>query len=58
MTRRIDPPGDEVKRTMSVDGQRFLFASKRDHDVDRDTLHRDGTGVTSLTDTQGFEGVL
>jgi TolB protein len=49
-------PGYNAEATISSDGSRIVFTSSRDGDLDIYTMHQDGTAVTRLTNTTGYDG--
>jgi Tol biopolymer transport system component len=55
--RRItDNPGYDAEATVSPDGERIIFTSLRDGDLDLYTMRPDGTDVVRLTDELGYDG--
>ena len=51
LTRLTDTPGYDAEATLSPDGERIVFTSMRDGDLDLYSMNIDGTGVQRLTDT-------
>lgn len=55
--RRItDHPGYDAEATVSPDGERIIFTSLRDADLDLYTMAPDGTDVVRITDQLGYDG--
>src|SRR5262245_3813670 len=49
-------PGYNAEATLSADGQKIVFTSSRDGDLEIYSMNADGTGVTRLTHTLGYDG--
>ena len=49
-------PGYDAEATISPDGQRIVFTSVRDGDLEIYTMNIDGTGVRRLTNDPGYDG--
>ncbi|HEX9793089.1 MAG TPA: hypothetical protein VGC54_03820 [Planctomycetota bacterium] len=49
-------PGYDAEATVSPDGRRIVFTSRRDGDLEIYAMNADGSGVTQLTDTLGYDG--
>ena len=56
LTRVTDSPGYDAEATVSPDGQRIIFTSLRDGDLDLYTMRSDGSGLTRITDELGYDG--
>ncbi len=56
LTRLTDSPGYDAEATLSPDGERIVFTSMRDGDLDLYSMNIDGSGVQRLTDTLGYDG--
>jgi len=56
LTRLTDTPGYDAEATLSPDGEKIVFTSMRDGDLDLYSMNIDGTGVKRLTDTLGYDG--
>ncbi len=51
-----DTPGYDAEATFSPLGNRIVFTSDRDGDLDLYTMAPDGSDVKRLTDTEGYDG--
>ena len=51
-----DTPGYDAEATLSPDGEKIVFTSMRDGDLDLYSMNIDGSGVQRLTDTLGYDG--
>lgn len=49
-------PGYDAEATVSPDGQKIVFTSMRDGDLDIYTMDADGSNVRRLTSTLGYDG--
>jgi len=49
-------PGYDAEATVSPDGQRIVFTSRRAGDLDIYVMNADGTGIQQLTDELGYDG--
>ena len=49
-------PGYNAEATLSADGEKIVFTSSRDGDLEIYTMNADGTGVRRLTHTPGYDG--
>ena len=56
LTRLTDTPGYDAEATLSPDGEKIVFTSMRDGDLDLYSMNIDGSGVQRLTDTLGYDG--
>lgn len=56
LTRLTDTPGYDAEATLSPDGEKIVFTSMRDGDLDLYSMNVDGSGVQRLTDTLGYDG--
>ena len=56
LVRLTDSPGYDAEATVSPKGDRMVFTSSRDGDLDLYTMAIDGTGVKRLTDAVGYDG--
>ncbi len=56
LVRLTDNPGYDAEATVSPRGDRIVFTSTRDGDLDIYTMKLDGTDVRRLTDTLGYDG--
>jgi Tol biopolymer transport system component len=54
--RLTDTPGYDAEATVSTDGERIIFTSVRDGDLDLYTMNADGGDVRRITDTLGYDG--
>jgi TolB protein len=54
--RITDSPGYDAEATVSPKGDRIVFTSSRDGDLDVYTMKLDGTDVKRLTDEVGYDG--
>jgi Tol biopolymer transport system component len=51
-----DTPGYDAEATVSPAGDKIVFTSVRDGDLEIYTMNLDGTDVKRLTDTPGYDG--
>lgn len=51
-----DTPGYDAEATLSPRGDRMIFTSMRDGDLDLYTMNLDGTDVQRITDRIGYDG--
>lgn len=49
-------PGYDAEATISPDGQRIVFTSDRDGDLEIYVMNADGSGITRLTHEPGYDG--
>jgi len=56
LVRLTDTPGYDAEATISPLGDRIVFTSMRDGDLDIYTMNLDGSDVRRLTDTLGYDG--
>jgi len=56
LVRLTDDPGYDAEATVSPAGDRVVFTSTRDGDLDIYTMKLDGTDVRRLTDALGYDG--
>jgi len=56
LRRLTDSPGYDAEATVSPKGDRIVFTSSRDGDLDVYTMAIDGTDVKRLTDEVGYDG--
>ncbi len=56
LIRYTDTPGYDAEATVSPRGDKIVFTSMRDGDLDIYTMNVDGTGVKRLTDQLGYDG--
>ena len=56
LVRLTDDPGYDAEATVSPKGDRMVFTSSRDGDLDLYTMALDGTDVKRLTDAVGYDG--
>ena len=49
-------PGYNAEATLSVDGKKIVFTSRREGDLDIYTMNADGSGVKRLTHELGYDG--
>jgi len=54
--RLTDTPGYDAEATVSPLGDRIVFTSMRDGDLDIYSMNLDGSGVVRLTDQLGYDG--
>lgn len=54
--RLTDTKGYDAEATVSPKGDRIVFTSTRNGDLDLYTMNIDGTGVTQITDEPGYDG--
>jgi TolB protein len=54
--RLTDTPGYDAEATVSPDGQRIVFTSLRDGDLNIYSMQTDGSDVRQLTDQLGYDG--
>ena len=51
-----DAPGYDAEATITLDGKKIVFTSKRDGDLDIYTMDANGKNVRRLTDELGYDG--
>lgn len=56
LTRLTDTPGYDAEATLSPQGDRMIFTSTRDGDLDLYTMALDGSDVRRVTDRVGYDG--
>ena len=56
LTQLTDTPGYDAEATLSPDGERVVFTSMRDGDLELYSMNTDGSGVQRLTHTLGYDG--
>ncbi len=56
VTRLTDAPGYDAEATISTDGQRIVFTSARDGDLELYSMAADGSDARRLTFTPGYDG--
>jgi Tol biopolymer transport system component len=56
LRRLTDTPGYDAEATVSPRGDRIVFTSTRDGDIDLYSMKPDGTDVRRLTDRAGYDG--
>ena len=56
LTRLTDTPGYDAEATLSPDGERIVFTSMRDGDLELYSMNTDGSEVQRLTHTLGYDG--
>ena len=56
LTKLTDTPGYDAEATISPMGDRIVFTSTRDGDLDIYTMNLDGSDVQRLTDAVGYDG--
>lgn len=56
LIRLTDTWGYDAEAAVSPDGQKIVFTSMRDGDLDIYTMNADGTGVKRLTFQKGYDG--
>ncbi len=56
LVRLTDTPGYDAEATISPRGDRVVFTSTRDGDLDIYTMNLDGSDVRRLTDALGYDG--
>ena len=56
LVQLTDAPGYDAEATVSPAGDRIVFTSVRDGDLDIYTMNLDGSDVRRLTDTPGYDG--
>jgi Tol biopolymer transport system component len=56
LTRLTDTPGYDAEATFSPQGDRIVFTSVRDGDLDLYSMAPDGSDVQRLTDRVGYDG--
>jgi TolB protein len=56
LARLTDSPGYDAEATVSPKGDRIVFTSSRDGDLDVYSMKVDGTDVRRLTDEVGYDG--
>jgi len=56
LVRLTETPGYDAEATVSPRGDRIVFTSTRNGDLDIYTMNLDGTGVKQLTDGVGYDG--
>ena len=56
LTRITKTPGYDAEATVSPTGDKIVFTSMRNGDLDIYTMNLDGTGVRQLTDLLGYDG--
>ena len=54
--RITDTPGYDAEATLSPDGNRIIFTSVRDGDLELYTMNTDGSDVRRITDELGYDG--
>ena len=56
LERLTSSPGYDAEATVSPTGDKIVFTSTRDGDIDLYSMNLDGTGVKRLTDRPGYDG--
>ncbi len=56
LTRLTDTAGYDAEATLSPDGEKIVFTSMRDGDLELYSMNTDGSGVQRLTHTLGYDG--
>lgn len=56
LTQLTDVPGYDAEATVSPTGDRIVFTSVRDGDLELYSMNLDGSDVTRLTDRVGYDG--
>ena len=56
LRRLTDQPGYDAEATISPDGERIIFTSMRDGDLDLYTMRPDGDDVRRITSERGYDG--
>lgn len=56
LVRLTETPGYDAEATISPDGQKIVFTSLRDGDLEIYTMNSDGTEAKRLTHTKGYDG--
>jgi Tol biopolymer transport system component len=56
LVRLTESPGYDAESTVSPKGDRIVFTSSRDGDLDVYSMKLDGSDVKRLTDTPGYDG--
>lgn len=56
LTQLTDTPGYDAEATLSPQGDRMIFTSTRDGDLDLYTMALDGSDVRRITDRVGYDG--
>jgi Tol biopolymer transport system component len=56
LRRLTTTPGYDAEATVSPDGKRIVFTSRRDGDLDIYAMNVDGTAARRLTTTPGYDG--
>ena len=56
LVRLTETPGYDAEATVSPQGDKIVFTSVRDGDLDLYTMNPDGSGVKRLTRTLGYDG--
>ena len=56
LTKLTDEPGYDAEATLSEDGSKIVFTSKRSGDLDIWSMNADGSELTQLTDEIGYDG--
>ena len=56
LTKLTDEYGYDAEATLSEDGSKIVFTSKRSGDLDIWTMNSDGSGLLQLTDEIGYDG--
>jgi Tol biopolymer transport system component len=56
LSRLTDSPGYDAEATISPTGDKIVFTSTRDGDLDIYSMNLDGTDVSRLTDEIGYDG--
>ncbi len=56
LERLTDTPGYDAEATISPQGDRIIFTSMRDGDLDLYTMNLDGSDVRRITDRIGYDG--
>ena len=56
LTKLTDEHGYDAEATLSEDGSKIVFTSKRSGDLDIWSMNADGSGLLQLTDEIGYDG--